>query len=78
MSARENASFLEKVNRAFPENGILSFPDPNNADVIELTKACRTFALTILDKVPHSRERSLSLTALEESFSRALEGLGRR
>lgn len=73
-----NADFLEKINFAFPEDGVLYFPKPGHDGLMEILKTGRAFALSLAKVLPHSRERSLAFTKLEECLVWVVLGLMRR
>lgn len=78
MAQNPNKDFLEKVDNAFPEDGVLFFPKPGNEGLMDVLKTGRAFALAILKHLPHSRERSLAFSRLEECLLWICWGLMRK
>lgn len=67
--------FQKKIDRAFPANGIIALPPADSLK--ELILANRQLALVMLKSIPHSRERSLAFSRLEEQFLWDLLGIMR-
>lgn len=78
MAHDPNKDFLAKVNSAFPEEGVIFFPKPGNEGLMEILKTGRAFALAVLKYLPHSRERSLAFSRLEECLLWIVWGLMRK
>lgn len=73
-----NNDFQLKIDRAFPADGNVYFPKPGSEGLQEILVTGRAFAQAILKHVPHSRERSLAFSRLEECLLWIIWGLMRR
>lgn len=73
-----NDDFQLKIDRTFPEDGVIFFPKAGNEGLKEILLTGRAFAIAILKHVPHSRERSLAFSRLEEALVWVIFGLMRR
>lgn len=72
-----DADFQLKIDRAFPENGIVTISTEGNEKLTQFVQAARSYALELKATIPHSRERSLAFSRLEECFVWALLGMVR-
>lgn len=73
-----NDDFQLKIDRTFPADGVVFFPKPGSEGLMEVLTTGRAFAIAILKNVPHSRERSLAFSRLEECLLWVVWGLMRR
>lgn len=76
-NSNPDADFQLKIDRAFPENGIVTISTEGNPALVEFVKAAREYAMSLKATIPHSRERSLAFSRLEENFIWALLGIVR-
>lgn len=70
-----NDEFQIKIDKAFPADGLAQFPAEGLGDVV---LACRNLAEAMMYNIPHSRERSLAFSRLEECFLWAALGVVRK
>lgn len=77
MATRINSEeeFQKKIDTAFPASGMLVIPAERLKPLI---LAYRQQAEAVKCNIPHSRERSLAFSRLEESFIWSLLGIIRR
>lgn len=78
MAQNPNKDFNDKINNAFPVDGVIFFPKPGDEGLMKVLKTGRAFALAILEVLPHSRERSLAFSRLEECLLWIVWGLMRK
>lgn len=77
-NSNPDVDFQKKIDRAFPESGTLVFPIEGDANLGEVLTTGRAFALALMRNIPHTRERSLAFSRLEECLVWGILGLMRK